>query len=188
MPTELFTRDVLIASIASGVRHDHLFFWGHTGKKDVPGKYVLSQWWPAEFKIGKHTYATAEHWMMAEKARLFGDAEIEQQVLATTSPKEAKVFGRKVKGPTGNDDWSRWDAIKFDTVVKGNVAKFTQNAALGDWLVSTHPQVIVEASPADAIWGIGLAADDLRAGDPSQWRGENLLGFALMKVRAELKR
>jgi hypothetical protein len=183
MPTEPLTRDSLIASIASGARYDYLFFWGHTGKKDAPGKYVLSQWWPAEFKIGKHTYATAEHWMMAEKARLFGDTEIERQVLATSSPKEAKALGRKVKG----DDWSRWDAIKFDTVVRGNVAKFTQNAALGEWLVSTHPQVIVEASPADAIWGIGLAADDARTGDPSLWRGENLLGFALMKVRANLK-
>jgi len=183
MPTEPLTREKLIASVVSGARYDYLFFWGHTGKKDVPGKYVLSQWWPAEFRIGKHTYPTAEHWMMAEKARLFGDREIEQQVLATSSPKEAKALGRKVQG----DDWSRWDAIKFDTVVRGNIAKFTQNAALGEWLASTHPQVIVEASPSDVIWGVGLAADDLRAGDPSQWRGENLLGFALMKVRAKLK-
>ena len=69
---------------------------------------------------------------------------------------------------------------------RGNLAKFSQNPELGDWLIGTSPAVLVEASPVDTIWGIGLAADDKRASDPAKWRGLNLLGFVLMKARDQL--
>lgn len=172
----------LVRAVANGVTPEFLFFWGHRGSAESPGKHVLSQWFPAGFTIGGERYATAEHYMMAEKARVFGTTDILAQVLASDDPKEAKALGRKIRA----DDWSRWDAVSFDAVVQGNIAKFTQNAGMGDWLTSTAPKVLVEASPSDALWGIGLAASDARASDPGAWLGENRLGFALMRVRAEL--
>ena len=68
-------------------------------------------------------------------------------------------------------------------MVKGNLHKFQQNEDLGKFLLATGDKVLVEASPVDAIWGIGLAQDHEDALLPSKWRGPNLLGYALMTVR-----
>lgn len=163
---------------------EFLFFWGHQPSKD--GKVTsscLSQWWPAPFKVDAVSYATAEHWMMAEKAALFGDHEIASRIVAAESPKQVKQLGREVRG----FDSVRWDCEKFRIVAEGNAHKFGQNPSLRDFLLSTENTVLVEASPVDSVWGIGLAADDDRARNPLQWRGENLLGFALMQVREELR-
>jgi ribA/ribD-fused uncharacterized protein len=83
-------------------------------------------------------------------------------------------------------DADRWDAARWEIVVRGNLAKFRQNPELGAFLANTGDRVLVEASPVDRIWGIGLAEDDARAQDPERWRGINLLGFALMEARARL--
>ena len=95
----------------------------------------------------------------------------------------AKKLGRQVR----NFDHARWEAARFDIVVRGNTAKFVQNEPLQSFLFGTGRRVLVEASPVDRIWGIGLAADDPRAMHPEQWRGLNLLGFALMAVRDVLQ-
>jgi ribA/ribD-fused uncharacterized protein len=171
--------DNLMAALAAGEEPDYLLFWGHTGAPGSVGKHVLSQWWPADFRLDDQRYPTAEHYMMAEKARLFGDREIEARILTADDPRSAKALGRKVQGFAAEI----WDAAAFGIVVRGNQAKFGQNPALGDWLARTAPAVLVEASPVDAIWGIGLSASDPRAADPQQWAGRNLLGFALMAVR-----
>lgn len=121
--------------------------------------------------------------MMAEKARLFGDEGTRQRILSAASPAQAKALGRQVAG--FND--ARWEAARFDIVVQANRAKFMQNEPLGACLLGTGNRVLVEASPVDRIWGIGLAADDPRASQPDQWRGLNLLGFALMVVRSEMQ-
>jgi ribA/ribD-fused uncharacterized protein len=121
--------------------------------------------------------------MMAEKARLFGDEACRAQIIDTASPADVKALGREVHG----FDEERWVENRFEIAVRGNIAKFSQNPELRDWLVGTAPMVLVEASPVDTIWGIGLAADDKRASDPVKWRGLNLLGFALMKARDRLK-
>ena len=161
-----------------------LHFWGHTPKqKDTVDKSCFSQWFPAAFTADGDTYATAEHWMMAEKARLFADEAVRQRVLAAKSPGEAKKLGRQVK----NFDPARWDEVKFNLVVAGNYHKFSQHPALRDYLLGTGDQVLVEASPVDAIWGNGLAADHPDAAQPARWPGENLLGFALMAVRDQLR-
>jgi ribA/ribD-fused uncharacterized protein len=172
----------LRAAVAAGLRPAFLFFWGHTAKDATIGKHVLSQWWPARFTIDGQTYPTAEHYMMAEKARLFGDDVARAQIIAAQSPAEVKVLGRKVR----DFDEERWVEHRFQIAVRGNIAKFGQNPELKDWLVGTAPAVLVEASPVDTVWGIGLAADDKRATDPAKWRGLNLLGSALMKTREEL--
>lgn len=161
-----------------------LFFWGHTPKqKGVVDKSCFSQWFPAAFEVAGDTYATAEHWMMAEKARLFGSEDVRQRILAAGHPDEAKKLGRQVRG----FEPSVWDAQKFDLVVTGNYHKFSQHADLQAYLLTTGDRVLVEASPVDAIWGIGLAADHPDAGQPARWLGENLLGFALMEVRDQLR-
>jgi ribA/ribD-fused uncharacterized protein len=163
----------------------YLLFWGHQPAKDGSiTASCFSQWWPSPFEKDGQTYATAEHWMMAAKARLFNDEEIVQKIVRAEHPSEAKKLGRKVSG----FDPERWDLEKFALVVEGNRLKFSQEARLREFLLNTGDRVLVEASPVDAIWGIGLAANDPRSEHPEQWRGENLLGFALMEVRDLLKR
>ncbi|WP_329564068.1 NADAR family protein [Kitasatospora sp. NBC_01266] len=182
-PSDTRTREDLAALVASGARPKYLFFWGHQPQRDKTiGTGALSQWWPCRFTIDDITYGSAEHWMMAQKARLFEDPETEQRILAARTPAEAKKFGRLVRG----FDEERWAAERFGFVVAGNLAKFGQDQALRDYLLGTGNRVVVEASPLDRVWGIGLAAHDLGADDPNRWRGLNLLGFALMEARAQL--
>lgn len=128
-------------------------------------------------------YATAEHWMMAGKARLFGDAAAERAVLAAGHPAEAKKAGRLVRG----FDEALWERERFRIVVDGSVHKFAAHPELREFLLNTGESVLVEASPVDRVWGIGLAADDEAASDPERWRGPNLLGFALMAARERLR-
>ena len=120
--------------------------------------------------------------MMAEKARLFGDEINRKQILKAKSPGEAKGFGRKVS----HFDEEVWTAQRFEIVVTGNEAKFLQNEELGMFLMDTGSKILVEASPRDRIWGIGMGRDNEKAENPLQWRGINLLGFALMEVRKRL--
>ena len=170
-------------AVDRGRRPKYLLFWGHEPRRDGPvGSECLSQWYAAPFEADGLRYPTAEHYMMAEKARLFGDADALARVLAAPHPGAAKRVGREVR----NYDDVTWSAARFDVVVRGNVAKFEQNGPLRSFLVNTGRRVLVEASPVDRVWGIGLAAGDERATRPSAWRGANLLGFALMEVRERL--
>lgn len=180
-------RDVetLLAAMEAGARPKYLCFWSHQARPGMPpGRECLSQWYPAAFTLDAVEYPTAEHYMMAEKARLFGDEESRARILAAPHPDAAKRLGRAV----GAFDEAVWDAHRFAIVVRGNAAKFGQNAALKAFLLATGERVLVEASPVDRVWGIGLAADDPRAEQPAQWNGLNLLGFALMDVREQLRR
>ena len=178
------TVDTLIRSIQAGARPTYLFFWGHraSGGHSV-GKWCLSQWWPAAFDVEGNTYPTAEHFMMVAKARLFGDESAASRILATSDPGTAKKLGRGVSG----FDEQVWASARYALVVAGNMAKFRQHPDLGSFLLSIPEDVIVEASPVDRIWGIGLGQDSPDACNPEHWRGRNLLGFALMEVRAALR-
>jgi ribA/ribD-fused uncharacterized protein len=179
---EIYDRAKLLAAITQGWRPKYLLFWGHTPRTSGVGKHVLSQWWPAPFRVDGDSYASAEHYMMAEKARLFGDETTRSAILAASNPGAAKALGRTVSG----FDELRWIQHRNDIVVRGCLAKFGQNAELLAYLVETGDKVLVEASPVDRVWGIGLAADDPRAEQPNEWTGLNLLGFALMRARATL--
>ena len=179
----MWTRETLIAHVAAGARVTYLFFWGHTPKDPaVVDAACLSQWFPRAFFVEGVRYATAEHYMMAEKARLFGDAAALALVLESSTPAAAKGAGRAVQG---YDD-AAWGAARADAVVRGNVAKFSQHADLHAFLAGTGDHVLVEASPRDRIWGIGMGRSNPDAGDPARWRGRNLLGFALMEARERL--
>lgn len=168
---------------AAGRQFKYLFFWGNHFQPDgSTGPGCLSQWWPSPFVVDGMRYATAEHYMMIGKARLFGDDAIVARMLTAPHPGAVKALGRQVRG----FDQATWDAHRFDLVVAGNLAKFGQHPDLGRYLSGTGSRVLVEASPVDRVWGIGLSATDPRAHDPAQWRGDNLLGFALMQARARL--
>ncbi|MGD9644801.1 MAG: NADAR family protein [Pirellulales bacterium] len=174
----------LRARAVAGEPFEYLLFWGHQPSKDGSiGRSCLSQWFPAPFEIDGLQYPTSEHWMMAAKARLFGDEATLAKIFELPHPGAAKKLGRQVRG----FEQAAWMKVAREVVTAGNVAKFGQNRALCDFLLGTGSQVLVEASPHDRIWGIGLAADDPRAMDPATWQGENLLGFALMDARAQLR-
>lgn len=162
----------------------YLFFWGHRARPGAPvGKECLSQWYEAPFTEDGRTYPTAEHYMMVGKALLFGDERIAERVPAARTPGEAKALGRQVR----DFDEGTWVANRVEIVVRGNLGKFGAHDDLRRYLLSTGDRVLVEASPVDRVWGIGLAADDERAADPVTWRGLNLLGEALMSVRERLR-
>ncbi len=142
----------------------------------------FSQWFRCSFTVGENTFNCAEQYMMHGKALLFDDAEVAVEVLAADHPRKHKALGRKVK----RFDDLKWKAAREGIVLAGNRAKFTQNAELLDLLLATQGTTLVEASPYDKIWGIGLAASDPRAQDAKQWKGQNLLGKVLTQLRDEL--
>lgn len=182
-PLRARSREQLAESVAHGADPKWLLFWGHQPPAGGGvGKGCLSQWWPCTFTVDGVEYTSAEQWMMAAKARLFSDFRAEERILAARTPAESKALGRLVSG----FDEQVWADRRFELVVHGNVAKFGQDAALGSYLSSTANRVLVEASPRDRIWGIGLSADDPSARQPAAWQGLNLLGFALMEARDRL--
>jgi len=161
---------------------NYLFFWNEP-KRDIVDISCLNQWYKIDFVVDNILYKTAEHYMMYQKAILFEDFESANKILNSNSPKEVQMIGREVK----NFSEELWQKLSFDIVVKANIHKFAQNKELKNYLLSTNNKILVEASPIDKIWGIGLKKDDIRATNQKEWLGENKLGFALMKVREELK-
>ena len=152
---------------------DAVYFWGG----------IYSQWFPSEFVLDGLKFNCAEQYMMYQKALIFGDYETETKILSTKSPSEQKALGRQVK----NYDDSLWSQKRELVVYRGNLAKFSQNKALWEILIGPHRyKTIVEASPEDKIWGIGLHFNDDRVLDRSKWKGLNLLGKCIMKVREDI--
>ncbi len=150
------------------------FFW----KADSP----FSQWHFKDFTVDEVVFNTAEKWMMYQKALLFNDTETADKILATNDAREQKQLGREVK----NYEQLIWDENKEQIVYEGNMHKFRQNPDILQILLSTHPKILVEASPDDKIWGIGLTEDDEKAQDESTWDGQNLLGYVLTSLREDL--
>lgn len=180
----MLTHALLLKRLEAGESFDYLFFWGHKVPADgVIGSTCLSQWYPAAFEVDGIPYPTAEHWMMACKARLFKDDEMLAEILAAPDPKTAKALGRKV----ASFEERVWKSHARELVTQGNLHKFGQNPELKAFLLSTGTRVFVEASPYDRIWGIGMSASHDDALNPRKWRGQNLLGFALMDVRQSIR-
>jgi ribA/ribD-fused uncharacterized protein len=174
----------LTARVAAGADVHYLYFWGHQPQRGGGiGPGCLSQWWPSAFTLDEVTFPSAEHYMMWRKATCFDDDAVAARILQADHPQRAKALGRQVRG----FDQARWESVRYDVVLAASIAKFSQSALLRDYLLRTGDRVLVEASPVDPVWGIGLAAADPRAGDPGQWLGLNLLGFALMDTRDQLR-
>ena len=180
-----YNRQWLQQEMASGKQYDFCFFWGDQPSEDGSvSQSCLSQWWKKDFDSMEQTYCCMEQYMMAAKAELFENQEIREQILENNDPKQIKALGRKVKG----FHQFVWDQFKYAIVLNGNWCKFSQNQDLREFLLSTQDSILVEASPYDSIWGIHLSANSPAAKDPSKWHGQNLLGFALMEIRDELRR
>ena len=160
---------------------EKLFFWGHTEHDNNVTKACLSNFYPCEFEFNGKMFHFSEQCFMYQKALLFNDFEIAEQVLNETDVRKIKALGRKVK----NFNNELWYIHKENFMYNACYAKFSQNDKLKDFLLSTGNREIVEASPVDNIWGIGFSSDKAME-NIDKW-GQNLLGKTLMKVRAVLK-
>ena len=155
------------------ITNKYVFFWNG----------IYSQWHKAPMIIEGVEYNCCEQYMMHQKALTFNDLEIAKKVLQTSNPKDQKGLGRQIKG----FDKDKWDSVCLGIVYKGNFAKFTQNPDLMSALLSTGDRLLVEASPLDKIWGIGMAEEDPAVDDPANWKGLNLLGWSITLVKQQLK-
>lgn len=179
-----FNKDALISRIAAGERVKFLAFYGHApAPSGEIGPDRFSQWSPTPFEVDGEFFKTAEHFMMAAKARLFGDEARRALVLEADSPGAAKAHGRAVR----DFDQSVWEQEREAIVTAGSVAKFGADPELRAYLIGTGDRVLVEAAPRDRIWGVGMGRQDPDIERPDRWRGLNLLGFALMRARARLR-
>jgi len=170
--------------IAEGGEHEFVFFWKHEEKPGNLSKACLSQWYPSMFELNGRMYCCAEQAMMAGKAALMNDEESLAAIMREIDPEKIKTLGKGVK----NFDPLKWDEAKCELIYEISLAKFSQNESLRNFLLGTGDKVLAEASPYDRNWGIGLGEKDPASKDPSKWNGENLLGFALMKARDEIRR
>ena len=143
----------------------------------------LSNWYKSDFYVHGKKYCCNEQYLMEQKALLFGDFETAEKIMQETNQKNIKNLGKAAKG----FNEKIWNGNKQIIMYRGLMAKFTQNVELREKLVSTGNATLVEASPNDKIWGISMSADDTNALDMNKWKGENLLDFALMAVRDELR-
>ncbi|WP_426349763.1 NADAR family protein [Alloiococcus sp. CFN-8] len=157
-------------------RPKYVFFWHEYDKNGY-----LSNWYESPFVIDDFKYRNVEQYVMAQKAKLFHDADGYTAILRASTPKECKALGKLVKP----FDAELWDANKVRIMTEGNRAKFQQNPDLMEKLLDTGEALLAEASPYDGVWGIKLAAEDAALISPSEWPGQNLLGSILMELRLE---
>jgi ribA/ribD-fused uncharacterized protein len=174
-----YTKGSLAVRQNNGEKLEFACFW----KPGNAPRDCFGQWQPSEFCEDHLMYSCAEQYMMAQKAQIFEDKEIEKKIMETSDPKQIRLLGRKVK----NFDEDTWNQLRYSVVLNGNYYKFAQNREMRKILLATNDKILVEASPLDTIWGIGYSESNPNVTSPQNWRGLNLLGFALMEVRDELK-
>jgi ribA/ribD-fused uncharacterized protein len=151
----------------------YVFFWGNC---------VFSNWCPSKFEVEGTVYNCSEQYMMVEKARLFGDIDAMAEIMASNDPGYQKAVGRQVRG----FNKEKWESIALGVMYKACRAKFEQNPDMLKELLDTGTKTLVEASPSDTIWGIGLHVNSKLCDDPKNWRGTNWLGETLTKVRDDI--
>lgn len=142
----------------------------------------LSNWYPSIFALNGITFSSIEQYMMYRKAVCFGDEKVAAQILATEDVAEIKALGRLVSGY----DENLWNGVRQIVVYEGLLAKFSQNSDLREQLKDTGQAFLAECAVKDRIWGVGLSMHDPNRLDLAKWRGQNLLGYALMMVRERL--
>ena len=143
----------------------------------------LSNWYISSFCLSGITYSSMEQYMMHQKAICFHSTEIASQILKTENPSTIKALGRQVS----NYNDLIWSGVRQIIVYQGLIEKFSQNPELLEKLLSTKENLLAECAVSDRIWGIGLSMTDPARLDPKLWRGQNLLGFALMQTRTLLR-
>lgn len=181
----VYSNERILAERRDGQKREIIYFWGHHPAKDGSvGKECFSQWYMADFYVEHIKYCCMEQYMMSRKALLFGDKETNELIMKAGTQGEIKGLGRKVR----NFDETIWNEFKMLIVLTGNYYKFSQLTKVRQCLLGSGNAILAEASPYDTIWGIGMAEAEAKQGDICDWRGSNLLGFALMQVREELLR
>jgi len=176
-----YNKDLILNQYNNGERLEFLLFFG--ASKGTLNEGCLSQWQKSNFTVNNIEYSCTEQFMMACKAELFNDLDAIKKILNNNNPKSIKALGRKIK----KFDENTWNENKYSIVLKGNYYKFNQNENMKKILIDTKNKVLVEASPYDKIWGVGLSENDEKINNPNNWKGDNLLGFALMEVRDMIK-
>ena len=143
----------------------------------------LSNWYHSPFTINEICYDSIEQYMMYQKALTFNDMETAEKILKTKNFREVKILGRQVK----NYNDIIWNGIRQIIVYEGLLAKFSQNEDIKNQLLNTGNEILVECSSTDKIWAISLTIDNVDSKDITKWKGQNILGFSLMKVRDKLR-
>lgn len=156
----------------------YIFFWS---EKNTYG--FMSNFYPCTFKENSYTYNCSEQYFMKKKQELFDptNEQLANAIMNTSDPKEIKKYGRAVK----NYNETIWNTHRFNAMLNANKLKFSSNPNLREQLLETGNKILVEASPYDNIWGIGLDKKDALTLEPDKWPGQNLLGKVLMEVRDE---
>lgn len=168
---------------AQGAELGFLPFWSHhPADSSEVDESCLSLWYALPFLADRMVYPTAEHWLMAQKARRFGDAQRLAMILEARTASEARQLGKSM--PLAAPD--AWEAQRFELAVAGNLIKFGQHPNLRAYLLATEPYILAYAHPTDLTWGVGLKAAHPDLPRPDRWPGQNLLGFALMEARHRL--
>lgn len=144
----------------------------------------LSNWYLSDFQIDGITFTSMEQYMMYKKAVCFKDENIAKQILAEKNVSKIKELGRLVSGY----DEHIWNGVRQIIIYEGLLAKFSQNEFLKSRLLDTKNSILAECAVKDRILGIGLSLTDPKRLIPSEWKGQNLLGYALMMVRGRLKK
>lgn len=144
----------------------------------------LSNWYLSDFLIDDIKFSSMEQFMMYKKAICFADQEIAEKILRTSDVAKIKALGRQVSGYHENI----WNGVRQMIVYEGLTGKFSQNNMLREQLIETQDAILAECAVKDRIWGIGLSMNDPRRLDINQWKGQNLLGYALMMVREKYRK
>ena len=156
------------------ITNEFVFFW--------QDEDYLSNFYPSPFTIDGIEFSCNEQWFMYSKAKLFGDLSSMELILKETVPLKIKWLGRAVIG----FEEQQWATHREDIMKVGLLEKFQQNSRLKSLLEATGTREIVEASPFDKVWGVGMAQDHPCIENRRKWKGQNLLGIALVKVREQL--
>jgi ribA/ribD-fused uncharacterized protein len=145
----------------------------------------LGNWYNSPFTIDNIQFINSEQYFMWRKLKEFDpdNDQLEKELLKSTNSAEMKAIGQQVK----NYKDKVWATIRYDVMKTGLLQKFIQNPHLLTKLLNTKDAILVEASPRDKIWGIGLNAEHAMSVGKENWPGENLLGKCLMEVREMLK-
>lgn len=144
---------------------------------------AFSNWAPTPFTVDGVSFSTAEQYIMYRKCLTFGDTVTAEKLLSSDSPREQKALGREAAGYID----SVWAGIRQTVAIRGLYAKFSQDAELKRLLLGTGDAVLVECTSNDRIWACGLDRDDDDRLSADRWKGQNILGFALMEVRNMLR-
>lgn len=159
---------------AAGYETDkYVFFYGGP----------FSNWYACKYESDGESYNCSEQQFIAAKAKLFNDLSALKVIMGTDDPSVQKRAGRLVEN-YNNDEWEK---VRYQAMLEAVQAKFFQNKKLGKILLNTKNKTIVEASPIDTIWGVGIDASNPDILDETKWKGQNLLGKALMEVRDLLR-